>query len=289
MAPAMHLSACVRAYMVRSTLGATLTPEQRLSHYPAVPLCAIHWIVAGVVEALEDDVSRATGGSRYVARTGDITFSGLLDRPATNFDHGPVHVFSAVFHPDALHVLTGLDMFAHLNRVVDARTVLPADWLPVLEAIRHAPNEDVRIGLLEAHLAPLWAHAQRQHPRPPTRRFQAWCQGLAVRAAAAGWGRSLRQSERRIKAWTGLSLRKLQLIGRAEQAFFDVLETDDTHALNWAEAASEVKWAEVASRNGYADQAHFCREVRAISGLSPTELRRAVKEDESYWVYRVWM
>jgi AraC-like DNA-binding protein len=287
-APSMHLSACVRAYVVRSTLGVVLTPEQRLSHFPAGAVCAINWIVAGVIEAMAVNAG-VVMGSRRVARPGDITFSGLLDHPAMNYDHGPTHMFSAVFHPDALHALTGMDMPASLNRVLDARTVLPACWLPALEAIQQAPNDDTRIKLLEAHLAPLWTHVQREHPRAPAQRFKAWSQGLAIRASAAGWGRSLRQSERRIKAWTGLNFRKLQLISRAEQTFFDVLETDDTRALNWTEAANDVNWSEVARRNGYSDQAHFCREVRAISGLSPTELRRAVREDESYWIYRVWM
>jgi AraC-like DNA-binding protein len=45
----------------------------------------------------------------------------------------------------------------------------------------------------------------------------------------------------------------------------------------------------VAARGGYADQAHFCREAREITGRSPLELARELDSgDESYWIYRIW-
>jgi AraC-like DNA-binding protein len=106
-------------------------------------------------------------------------------------------------------------------------------------------------------------------------------QHLAMRAVAAGHGRSVRQAERRIKQWSGQSLRALRLVSRAEAAFKSVRRQD--------ESAEAVLWSALAHDNGYADQAHLCRETRRLSGFSPEELRRLVSESESFWAYRVWV
>lgn len=108
--------------------------------------------------------------------------------------------------------------------------------------------------------------------------WQAMAQAVATRAAVSGVGRSLRQAERRIKGWTGLPLRELRGLGRAEQAFFRTL----------ADADGPVRWAEVAADTGYADQSHLCRETRRVTGFPPDELLRRIQGDEGFWIYRVW-
>ena len=70
----------------------------------------------------------------------------------------------------------------------------------------------------------------------------------------------MRNIERRIKARAGLSLRSLLRLRRAEQSFFA------------------------------ADQAHLSRDVRGITGHSPGKfLRLLASDDESYWIYRIWL
>ena len=100
-----------------------------------------------------------------------------------------------------------------------------------------------------------------------------------MRAAATGWGRSLRQSERRIKQWTGWSLRKLQGSVRGEAAFFAVME---------AMLEDQLDWAQIALDNGFSDQSHFIRETRRITGFSPEALRHGFIHEEAFWVYRAW-
>jgi AraC-like DNA-binding protein len=41
-------------------------------------------------------------------------------------------------------------------------------------------------------------------------------------------------------------------------------------------------------QQGYADQAHLCRETRRITGFAPEALRRQMTTAESLWAYRLW-
>jgi AraC-like DNA-binding protein len=59
----------------------------------------------------------------------------------------------------------------------------------------------------------------------------------------------------------------------------DMRETSEREMLSWAELAFNA---------GFSDQAHMCREVRRMTGLSPEEIRRAIDTEESFWVYRLW-
>ncbi|MEG1326780.1 MAG: AraC family transcriptional regulator, partial [Janthinobacterium sp.] len=79
--------------------------------------------------------------------------------------------------------------------------------------------------------------------------------------------------------WAGQPMRTLRRMRRAEQSFLDARE---------AMLQGNASWSDIAAEGGYADQAHLCREVRAITGLTPTELARASRDDESYWIYRIW-
>jgi AraC-like DNA-binding protein len=103
---------------------------------------------------------------------------------------------------------------------------------------------------------------------------------VAQRAATSGPGRSLRQLERRIKRHTGLPMRELRVLSRAEQAFFEARSAQDQARLSWTDVASDV---------GYADQSHLCRETRRVTGFTPEDLRRRIAEDEAFWAYRLWI
>jgi AraC-like DNA-binding protein len=91
-------------------------------------------------------------------------------------------------------------------------------------------------------------------------------------------GRSDRQIDRRIKDWTGLPLRQLRGMGRAEGT---LLQARD------ALSADELKWADIAATMDFSDQAHLSREFRRITGLSPRTLKERLRQ-ESYWMYQIW-
>ena len=132
------------------------------------------------------------------------------------------------------------------------------------------------IGLFEDRLDPLW-----QRARPPghvaAHMLEDWTRSLAVRAATSGAGQSLRQIERRIRSWTGQSLRGLQTSVRTEQ----------THAISVARRGEKLDLAQLAAEAGFADQSHMTRHVKRETGFTPHQLRVLIETDEAFWPYRL--
>jgi len=272
-APRAALASCVRAILVRDTTGcAPLPPAQRLNRFPAAPMCSIVWTVAGHVEAAAPGLSLAD------VRMPPALFGGPRSYPLVSYNPGPVHSFVVMFYPAALHALTGISMDALLDQFRPLGALFDADWLALSDAVLAAPDDEVRVRLVEDFLAPRWQLA-RQSGDQPAGAVQDWVRRLGVQAASTGLASSARNIERRIKAWAGQPMRTLRRMRRAEQLFLDE---------RGAILQGTASWSDVAASGGYADQAHFCRETREITGLSPTELARAMKEDESYWIYRIW-
>jgi AraC-like DNA-binding protein len=272
-APRAALASCVRAILVRDTTDcALLPPAQRLNRFPAAPMCSIVWTVAGDVEAA------APGLSLPDVRMPPALFGGPRSYPLVSYNPGPVHSFVVMFYPAALHALTGISMDALLDQFRPLGALFDTDWLALSDAVLAAPDDEVRVRLVEDFLAPRWQLA-RQSGDQPAGAVQDWVRRLGVQAASTGLASSARNIERRIKAWAGQPMRTLRRMRRAEQLFLDE---------RGAILQGTASWSDVAASGGYADQAHFCRETREITGLSPTELARAMKEDESYWIYRIW-
>jgi len=274
--PRAALASCVRAVMSRDTTGVTLDEAQRYSHFPVTPTCTITWYFRGECHLLAPDhPARADTPRRPIAR---ISFGGPLTRPIIVWNPGPIHAMVVLLMPDAVAQLTGLEPSDFLDRALPVEEVLDQSWLAFCREVDEARNDIERVRLIESFLLPRW---QRVGPQATLsgRLIADWSQAIALRAANSGLGRSLRQAERRIKQWTGQPLRELRGIGRSERAFFDAVA---------GVKSGEVSWSDVAANNGYADQAHLCRDTRRITGFAPDELRRRVATEESFWSYRLW-
>lgn len=266
-APPASLASCVRAFVVRDTTGIPLLPpEQRLNHFPATVMCSLSWVLEGstLLEDGQPMPRAAVGGPR----------SG----PRTSSNPGPVRVFIALFFPQALHALTQLHMSRHVDRFVPIADVLDGQWQAMSDAMLQAPDDEARAALLAQFLEPRWK-AARAAGVVPGNVMGDWINSLTAQVAASGWGRSARNVERRIKVWVGQPLRRMRRFSRAERQFRQVRPELDAGTVSWADAAAQA---------GYADQAHLSRETRAVTGLSPTELARRIRDDESWWVYRIW-
>lgn len=96
-----------------------------------------------------------------------------------------------------------------------------------------------------------------------------------LNAALSPSGRSLRQIQRRVKAATGVPLKRLQTYSKAEEAF----------ALALRNGSDDL--AGIAADAGYSDQSHMGRQVRAQTGFTPTQLMRGFESDEAFWSYRL--
>ena len=80
---------------------------------------------------------------------------------------------------------------------------------------------------------------------------------------------------------SGRSLREWQALTRTEGLFFAARER--------YEAGQPFDWAGLALAEGFADQAHMNRTVKRITGFAPGEFARRFIEDESFWMYRLWV
>jgi len=271
--PPLALAGCVRGVMLRDTRGRMLDDVQRENYFPATPLVSLFWWTQGRSEWL------ATPGFSTPPqhpRHAPVMLSGPFTQPTHTRNPGEMAAFKLLMLPDAFVALTGVALDGLVNRVVDARELLPPEWREWSQQMAAQGDDDARLLLLEAFLQPRWQALGSQRPG---HRYAAWTEALAVRAATSAAGRSLRQLERRIKAWAGLPLRELRAVSRAESAFYAVAAAEGTGSLNWAD---------IAASNDYADQSHLCRETRRLTGFSPEDLRRRIQTEEAFWAYRLW-
>ncbi|OOG79054.1 hypothetical protein B0E41_24785 [Hydrogenophaga sp. A37] len=169
-----------------------------------------------------------------------------------------------------------------LDQARNLQTVLGKDWQQMAIAVLRASDDLARIQIIEAFLMPRWApvRAPLSVTVPPDglSLFNDWVDAVALRASTSTPGHSTRQRERRTKGQLGLPMRALRGLVRMESML------TRGHASNAFGGQSLV---DVAHTMGFSDQAHFSREVKRFSGLSPTELQWAIETQESYWPYRL--
>ncbi|CAD5372708.1 AraC family transcriptional regulator [Rubrivivax sp. A210] len=273
------LQGAVVAVVCRDTRGLALSAAQRITHFPASPLLGLSWFQSTTSGLL----ARDAGTPRWQPFGAELVVSGSQSEPTTcwspNEGRGGIVCFSA----DTARRLFGLDPAAVHDRFVDARTTLDASWTPLLEALLAAPDDAATLAALQQHIAPRWQALQgRPGVTPSLRQFgRHWVERLALQAH--DWRRTLspRQVERRVKAYSGRSLRDWNGLVRTEGVFFAARERH--------EAGLPYDWAALAAEEGFADQSHLVRATRRVSGFAPGEFAERFVHDESFWLYRLWI
>lgn len=266
--PRPGLAGALFAAIVRDTRGAGLDPGQRFNHFPASPLVAITWVRQGRLHLADAD------GTVDPAPLPPVFVSGPSRRPMVSWSDGGVWAMTLGLYPEAWTALTGIRAADLADGNLDLNLVLHGELLEAFGPVGQADDLEDGFAALQDRLAPLWLETCPQG-RPAAARLAAWIGGLAARAAVAGMGRSDRQAQRRIKAWTGQALRDLRPHARLERLAEIAGPGDSPDSL--AQAAADA---------GYADQSHMGREVRRLTGQSPARLGRLIRSDERFWFYR---
>ena len=276
--PPASLQGALVAVVGRDVRGVPLDAAQRLSHFPSSPFVSLSWyrdIDAGEVR-IEDGAAvwRPFGTACVV--------TGTHAHPTTTWAPTTGRGCMALFQADAAQALFGLDLANIQDRFVPAADAMGREWTPLWDDLLASRDEDLA-GVFERHLARRWqALAGRTTDQPSLRQLgRNWVERLAWQAHEWRREHSPRHVERRIKSFSGRSLREWQSIVRAEGLFFAARDRND--------AGQPFDWATMALDEGFADQAHMTRAVRRITGFTPAEFARRFDEDESFWMYRLWV
>ncbi|MDQ2103603.1 helix-turn-helix domain-containing protein [Azospirillum isscasi] len=274
--PRPALAACVFFGVERDTRGTALPDDQRFNHYPATPMSMISWIFDGVLHMVEE---RGGDGCPLLGPPlPRLVLSGPQRRPVASWSPGPVHALSVAFYPDALGRLSGIGAESLVDRVLPLEDLVSGPLLAACESLfEPEAGGGSAFDRMEARLEPLWSGPGARDARlAPLMRD--WLRTLGMRAALSRTGRGVRQAQRRIKEWTGLSHRDLQLFARVEEVAVRAARNREGGAIDLAGLASEL---------GFADQSHMGREVRRLTGLPPGRLNGLMATHEAFWFYRL--
>jgi AraC-like DNA-binding protein len=276
------LQGAMVAVVGRDTSSLALSSAQRLSHFPASPVVTISWyhgLEAGLITRDESELKSFPSWRPFGA---PVVISGSQSYPTVSWAPTTGSGYMACFTPDAAQALFGIDLAAIQDRFLPVDQVMSGHWAPLWEDLMASRGEDV-MAVLEKHLAPRWQALQGRTSASPSLRQlgRHWVERLAWQAHEWSRAHGPRQVERRVKSFSGRSLREWQALVRTEGLYFAARER--------YEAGQPFDWAGLAQEEGFADQAHMSRTAKRITGFSPSEFAQRFAEDESFWIYRLWV
>lgn len=272
--PRRSLGSEIFAAFIRDTRTLDLNPRQRFNFYPAFPFCVFNWISEG--EAYEVAGCDAELDLSALHPLPKLYFCGPRTKPLVIWNPDKAVILSVGFFPQAIATLTRNDVAQLVDVTAPASAIVGNELAALCASVAQASDPEAAFALLQDELA------QRANVSPPiplpgaTDRVRVWEPAIALEAAGPPGTRSKRQTERRIKQWTGHARRGLAMYLRAEQFFELALQL----------GPQEPPWSGVAHDLGFSDQSHMIRDTKRLTGFTPRALHRRLDE-EPFWCYRV--
>ena len=179
------------------------------------------------------------------------------------FLSGDLHVFTIRFQPAGFHTLFGVPMPTLTNEGVPAADVLGDAAAGLRNAVLAAPDFNARIAVAQSWIA---AHLDRAPPVDHVARTATLLHRsggrFPIQALAGRAGLSHRQFTRRFETQVGLTPKLFARTVRLNAV------------LDAKARAPGTAWTELVHAAGYADQAHFVRDCRALAGDAPRDFLR---------------
>jgi AraC-like DNA-binding protein len=189
-------------------------------------------------------------------------FVGQMRRHIVIEPTGHVDLLGIRFRPHGAAAILSIDMREVTDRIADLADVARRKTPRLLEIAGNAEDEKTRLRAVGCVLTSML----RREPDATTAAAVGLIHGSGgaapIEAIARHTGLSLRQLERRFRRSVGLSPKMLARITRLQAVVRN------------AEQSKSEGWAALATRCGYADQAHFVREFREFSGQTPSAFFR---------------
>jgi len=218
------------------------------------------WIVV-IIEFGPPLLVTLGGDARTSVRSPGGFVAGLGDRFAVTEHEGRQRGIQVDLTPTSARRLFGIPMSEITGQIVALRDLLPAGSLGLSERLSAARNWATRLDLVEEFLA-----EQVLGVSLDTRRVDlgvARIEACGGRINVGSLARELECSHKHLIALfrdqVGIPPKLLARLVRFERL------------RSAARVHSEIGWTELALRHGYCDQAHLAREVKQLTGLTPTE------------------
>ena len=264
----------------RDTRGCTLHPLQSLTYGPAVPNMAIIWLWHGHINRLIDwHPDNPEAPSEQLL--GPVIIKGGASKTWIQFSDQPIHSLIALFRPDAMRQLFGIDPsdWTDQTRPIQNAELGPR-WTDICKQILTAQDSTIALPILYKELEDQLAKAKPLQPKQEPESTKNWISHLQNAAPARLSQRSL---QTKVKALTGTTIRQLRRLVKMEDL---ALSVSQNYLQEPTKALATKRLGDFAAEADFADQAHMNREVRRSTGFTMGETLTRLMHHESFWLYR---